>query len=142
VKTWIIEKEEELSSVANSILNSGVRKIAFHGDLGAGKTTLIKEIVKVLGSETPASSPTFSIVNEYQAKSSDQIFHFDFYRIKSLDEVYDIGYEDYFYSDAYVFVEWPEKIVSLLPESFSSIKIVLLDDMRREIQFEDNTLKE
>ena len=142
MKTWIIEKEEDLSSVANSILNSGVRKIAFQGDLGVGKTTLIKEIVKVLGSETPASSPTFSIVNEYRTRSSDQIFHFDFYRIKSLDEVYDIGYEDYFYSDAYVFVEWPEKIVSLLPESFSSVKITLLDDMRREIQFEDNTLKE
>jgi len=83
--------------------------------MGAGKTTFVKAICRYLGSTDIVSSPTFSIINQYLAPSGESIFHFDFYRIKDLVEVYNLGYEDYFFSGAYCFIEWPEKIESLLP---------------------------
>jgi len=98
---------------------------AFSGDMGSGKTTLIQALVKELGSTDPVSSPTFSLVNEYEIEDGgvNTIYHFDFYRIESIEEVYDIGYEEYFYSNNYCFIEWPEKIETLLPENYIEIRI-------------------
>lgn len=96
---------------------------AFYGEMGVGKTTLITAICKELGVTDGISSPTFSLVNEYTSAKGEKIFHFDFYRIKSISEAYDMGYEDYFYADAYCFIEWPEKIEELLPENCIKIKM-------------------
>jgi tRNA threonylcarbamoyladenosine biosynthesis protein TsaE len=93
--------------------------------MGAGKTTFIKAICEQLGVKDTISSPTFSIVNEYLTTKGDKVFHFDFYRIKTEQEAYDMGYEDYFYSKAYCFVEWPEKIETLLPPDTVNVNITL-----------------
>lgn len=113
----------EISKVAEQILASTASKILlFYGDMGVGKTTLIKELVKQLGVDEISSSPSFSIVNEYH-NSQNVIYHFDFYRIKDAVEAYDIGVEDYFYSGHYVFIEWPEKIDKILPNKTDNIYI-------------------
>ena len=96
---------------------------AFHGKMGAGKTTFIKAICEKLGVEDVINSPTFAIVNEYRANTGELIYHFDFYRINSIEEVYDFGYEDYFYSGSICFIEWPEKIESLLPYDVVNVNI-------------------
>ena len=96
---------------------------AFYGHMGAGKTTFIKAVCECLGVEDVINSPTFAIVNEYRAESGELIYHFDFYRIKKLDEVYDMGYEDYFYSGALCFIEWPELVEELLPEDAVKVYI-------------------
>ena len=97
---------------------------AFYGKMGAGKTTFIKAICEQLGVEDVITSPTFAIVNEYQSATTDEpIFHFDFYRVKKIEEVYDMGYEDYFYSGALCFIEWPELIEDLLPDDAVKVKI-------------------
>jgi tRNA threonylcarbamoyladenosine biosynthesis protein TsaE len=96
---------------------------ACKGKMGAGKTTFIKAICEELGVKDVISSPTFSIVNEYLSSKGEKIYHFDFYRINSLNEAYDLGYEDYFYSNAYCFIEWPEKIADLIPEGFVNVTI-------------------
>lgn len=93
------------------------------GAMGAGKTTLIKSFCKALGVEQNVSSPTFSLVNEYVSASGQIVYHFDFYRIKRISEVYDIGYEEYFYSGHYCFLEWPEMVSELLPEEYVEIQI-------------------
>lgn len=90
---------------------------AFYGDMGAGKTTFIKAVCEELGVQEPVTSPTFAIINEYRDKKGKSIYHFDFYRIKKLEEVFDFGYEDYFYSGNLCFIEWPELVESLLPEN-------------------------
>jgi len=101
----------------------GDRKVfAFYGSMGAGKTTFVKAICEKLGVEDVITSPTFAIINEYHAHD-DVIYHFDFYRIKKLEEVYDMGYEDYFYSGALCFIEWPELIEELLPEDAVKVSI-------------------
>lgn len=113
----------EISKVAEQILATTASKILlFYGDMGVGKTTLIKELVKQLGVDEISSSPSFSIVNEYHT-SQNVIYHFDFYRIKDAVEAYDIGVEDYFYSGHYIFIEWPEKIDKLLPNNTDNIYI-------------------
>ncbi|SRX55840.1 tRNA (adenosine(37)-N6)-threonylcarbamoyltransferase complex ATPase subunit type 1 TsaE [Aequorivita sp. CIP111184] len=115
--------QTEIPKVAEQILVSSVSKILlFYGDMGVGKTTLIKEIVKQLGIDEISNSPSFSIVNEYHT-SKDTIYHFDFYRINNIVEAYDIGVEDYLYSGHYVFIEWPEKIDKLLPNNTDKIYI-------------------
>ena len=97
---------------------------AFYGKMGAGKTTFVKAVCEELGVDDVITSPTFAIVNEYRsAKSGELIYHFDFYRIKKLEEVYDMGYEDYFYSGALCFIEWPELIEELLPED--AVRVVI-----------------
>ena len=96
---------------------------AFYGHMGAGKTTFIKAVCECLGVEDVINSPTFAIVNEYRAESGELIYHFDFYRIKKLEEVYDMGYEDYFYSGALCFIEWPELVEELLPEDAVKVYI-------------------
>jgi tRNA threonylcarbamoyladenosine biosynthesis protein TsaE len=97
------------------LLDKG-RIFAFYGKMGSGKTTFIKSICEELGVEDTINSPTFAIVNEYEDRDRNTIFHFDFYRIKSIEEVYNMGYEEYFYGDAVCFMEWPELIEELLPE--------------------------
>lgn len=92
------------------------RIFAFYGKMGSGKTTFIKSICEELGVEDSINSPTFAIVNEYEDRNQNTIYHFDFYRIKSIEEVYNMGYEEYFYGDAICFMEWPELIEELLPE--------------------------
>lgn len=103
------------------------RIFAFYGKMGAGKTSLIKELCNYLNVEDIVCSPTFAIVNEYKTNEGESIFHFDFYRIKSEKEAYDIGYEDYFYSGNYCFIEWSEKITELLPEKYVKIQIDVND---------------
>lgn len=104
---------------------------AFYGKMGAGKTTFIKAVCKALGVDDVVTSPTFAIVNEYRTDTAELIYHFDFYRIKKLEEVYDMGYEDYFDSGALCFIEWPELIEELLPADVVKVKIdVEPDDSR------------
>ena len=97
--------------------------IAFYGEMGAGKTTLIKEICKQIGVSDNVSSPTFAIVNEYRITSGEAVYHFDFYRIRNLQEAIDIGIEEYFNSGSYCLIEWPEKIAKLLPPQ--TVKLLL-----------------
>ena len=116
------------------------RVFAFYGKMGAGKTTFIKAVCEELGVDDVITSPTFAIVNEYTPSSallppSSKIFHFDFYRIKKLEEVYDMGYEDYFYSGSLCFIEWPELIKELLPEDAVRVTIVEDADGSRTINF-------
>ena len=127
-----ISKIEELEKVADSIIENFTKNniIAFFGSMGAGKTTLIKLICKKMGVTETISSPTFSIVNEYHLNSKRKIFHFDFYRIKSVEEVYDLGYEDYFYSNNFCFVEWPELVMKIMPSSYFKVQIKLIDNQR------------
>ena len=106
---------------------------AFYGHMGAGKTTFIKAVCEELGVSDVITSPTFAIVNEYTA--SVPVYHFDFYRIKKLEEVYDMGYEDYFYSGALCFIEWPELIEELLPEDAVRVTISEERDGTRSIEF-------
>lgn len=107
--------------------------ILFNGDMGAGKTTLISTLCKYLQSNDDISSPTFSIVNEYQSNIG-KIYHFDFYRIESLEEAFDIGLEEYLYSDEYCFIEWAEKIEELLPNKYLIINISILSESQRSIE--------
>ena len=109
------------------------RVFAFYGKMGAGKTTFIQSICRVLGSEDNVTSPTFALINEYNTKQLESIFHFDFYRIKELEEAFDLGYEDYIYSGSYCLIEWPEMIEPLLPENFVEVKIEVEDDEGRLI---------
>ena len=110
------------------------RVFAFYGEMGAGKTTFIKAICEELGVEDVITSPTVAIVNEYTS-SDGPIFHFDFYRIKKLEEVYDMGFEDYFYSGALCFIEWPELIEEVLPEDAVKVSIKEEEDGTRAILF-------
>lgn len=116
----------------NNIGDSTV--FAFYGKMGAGKTTFIKAICEELGVEDVITSPTFAIVNEYTAKEGP-IYHFDFYRIKKLEEVYDMGFEDYFYSGALCLIEWPELIEEVLPEDAVKVSIKEKEDGSRAILF-------
>ncbi|MEL6676024.1 MAG: tRNA (adenosine(37)-N6)-threonylcarbamoyltransferase complex ATPase subunit type 1 TsaE [Bacteroidota bacterium] len=109
-----------------------VRIFAFYGNLGAGKTTLIKGFSEVLGVREPVTSPTFNLIHEYRGAET-LIYHFDFYRIKSEAEAYDLGVEEYFYSDSYSFIEWPERIPTLLPEDAARITLSILDEQSRNI---------
>ena len=119
------------------IENMGDGKVfAFYGKMGAGKTTFIKAVCEELGVDDVITSPTFAIVNEYQsATTGDSIYHFDFYRIKKLEEVYDMGYEDYFYSGSLCFLEWPELIDDLLPEDATKVTIEATEEGGRIVKF-------
>ena len=132
---YIAKSEPDLNEIAAKLISnfSESRVILFYGEMGVGKTTLIKVLCKNLGVEEPTNSPTFSIVNEYLSKDKKSIYHFDFYRIEKEEEVFDMGYEDYFYSDNYCFVEWPEKIPNLLPENAVKVTIEEVEDNIRMI---------
>ncbi|MBP3614751.1 MAG: tRNA (adenosine(37)-N6)-threonylcarbamoyltransferase complex ATPase subunit type 1 TsaE [Bacteroidaceae bacterium] len=115
----------------------GERRIfAFYGSMGAGKTTFIKAVCEAMGVEDAINSPTFAIVNEYEDADSNTIFHFDFYRIKSIAEVYNMGYEEYLYSNAYCFIEWPELIEELLPEETVKVTIEETPEGQRKVTME------
>ncbi len=131
-----INSEDQLDEVAKSLLkfSQGEKFIVFEGDMAAGKTTFIKAFCKVLGSEDIINSPTFSIVNEYDS-SNGIIFHFDFYRLKNIQEAYDIGYEEYFYSNLYCLVEWPQKVEELLPDHYIKVKIDISGPSGRKFEF-------
>ncbi|MFC2759862.1 tRNA (adenosine(37)-N6)-threonylcarbamoyltransferase complex ATPase subunit type 1 TsaE [Hallella multisaccharivorax] len=108
---------------------------AFYGKMGAGKTTFIKALCEELGVDDVITSPTFAIVNDYTAEDDQHIYHFDFYRIKKLEEVFDMGYEDYFYSGSLCFIEWPELIEEILPGDSIKVTIMQLEDGSREVEF-------
>ena len=125
----------EIEMVAEQLLACTKGKtFLFFGDMGAGKTTLIKALVKKLGGEDVASSPTFSLVNEYVTKNGP-VNHFDFYRIEDENEAHDIGLEEYLASDAYNFIEWPEKIPSFQEEDHQKVEISILDEGLRKLKF-------
>ena len=111
---------------------------ALYGKMGAGKTTFIKALCQELGVEDVVTSPTFAVINEYRSDiAGELIYHFDFYRIKKLEEVYDMGYEDYFYSGALCFIEWPELVEELLPGNTIKVTIEELEDGSRELTMEN-----
>lgn len=129
-----VSQLSELDEAARQLLHfAGSEKVlVFEGAMGAGKTTFIKALAKALGIKETVSSPTFSIVNEYDA-AGQSVYHFDFYRIKSIREAYDIGYEEYFYSGQYCLIEWPERIEELLPEHYLKIQIETLSETERKL---------
>ncbi len=129
----------ELTSVAKEIIEQSKHKtLLFYGDMGVGKTTLIKEICSVLEITDIASSPTFSLVNEYVTKTNETVYHFDFYRIENEEEAYDIGIEDYLYNNHWCLIEWPNNIKNLLPLEAVSVEITSLDSGLRNIQLKTN----
>jgi len=127
-----IHSLEQLPEVARNLLSTfgEERFFAFFGKMGVGKTTLIKELCAALGVKDNVCSPTFAIVNEYSDGEGEPVYHFDFYRLKSVAEAYDIGYEEYFYSGCYCFTEWTEKIEELLPERYVRVEIEEKDGVR------------
>lgn len=123
---------DQLEEVAQKIIANNPKKvILFHGEMGVGKTTLIKQLCKTLGVTGATSSPTFSLVNEYEANENQLVYHFDFYRLNDEVEALDMGIDDYLYSGNWCFIEWAEKIPNLIPKSHSVISISLLADGKR-----------
>ena len=123
----------DIEEVAKQLINNLKTKTwLFYGNMGVGKTTLIKAIVKQLGCKDEVSSPTFSIINEYEI-NNDKIFHFDLYRIKNLEEAYHFGIEDYLDSNHYIFIEWPEKIESILTDELDKISIEIVSEKTRKL---------
>lgn len=130
----IIFSLDEINDVAQQILAQNPNKvILFHGEMGVGKTTLIKALANKLGVNDVTSSPTFSLVNEYQTTDNQTVYHFDFYRLNKEMEALDMGADEYLYSGNWCFIEWAEKISSLIPESHSTITINLLADGNRSL---------
>lgn len=129
----------DIDSVAKKILTipSLKKVITFNAEMGAGKTTLIKAIVKALGVLENSSSPTFSLVNEYQTENGKTVYHFDLYRLNSEEEAYDMGVDEYFYSGNWCFIEWPEKTPNLIPIDHANIAIKVLEDGRRELTIDN-----
>lgn len=134
---FIVDKVEDLAAAAERMIAQypQERIFLFYGHMGAGKTTFINALCAALEVQDSTSSPTFSIVNEY-ASSHGPLFHFDFYRLKDESEALDLGYEEYFYSGNYCFVEWPEKIENLLPSHYLKITIEAIDNQSRSISVE------
>ena len=133
-----IDSLSQLDMVAREVINelNGRSVVLFRGGMGAGKTTLISRIAAALGSEDNVTSPTFALVNQYEGEGDCRIYHFDFYRIDSIDEVFDLGYEEYFYSGDLCLVEWPEKIEPLIPEDVMKVRITVADDDSRIFEIE------
>ena len=124
----------DVDTVAKQLINNVTAKtLLFYGDMGVGKTTLIKSIIENLGSLDNVTSPTFSIVNEYQTEN-ELIYHFDFYRINDIEEGYNIGIEDYLYSNNWCLIEWPERLQSILPKEVDKIELVLNSDNSRSLK--------
>lgn len=143
--TILIENINEIDKAARLFIDQiGENRVfAFYGQMGAGKTTFIKAVCEALGVSDVITSPTFAIVNEYTFDferlplATGSIYHFDFYRIKKLEEVYDMGYEEYFYSGALCFIEWPELVEDLLPENAVKVNITQLPNGNRTLRIED-----
>jgi len=125
---------DELELVAQKVIDQHPSKvILFHGEMGVGKTTLIKQLCKTLGVTSATSSPTFSLVNEYETIDNQVVYHFDFYRLKNEMEALDMGADDYFYSGNWCFIEWAEKIPSLIPDEHAVITIELVENGKRHL---------
>ena len=135
--TITIKSIDSIADAAREFITQiGENKIfAFYGTMGAGKTTFVKALCEAMGVTDTVNSPTFAIVNEYDTPSGSPIYHFDFYRIKRLAEVYDMGYEDYFYGRGLCFIEWPELIEELLPEETVKVTIEEQPDGTRVVKF-------
>lgn len=133
MKELKIDSLDELKSVAEAVIESleGRNVVAFCGAMGAGKTTLISAIMEYLGSDDTVTSPTFALVNQYGTAGGDTVYHFDFYRINRIEEVFDMGYEEYFYSGDLCLIEWPELIEELLPEDAMVVRIEVLSPTER-----------
>ena len=132
---------DEIDQVANEVLRLlKSRIVLFNGEMGTGKTTFIKRLLKQMGSIDTVSSPTFSLVNEYQT-SNESVYHFDLYRIKDTSEVLDIGFEDYVFSNQWLFIEWPEQVMDLLPENVNVIQITINNNKSRSLKLTVNTKK-
>lgn len=126
---------EEIQDVARQILSQNLKKVVtFHAEMGVGKTTLIKALVQELGVRDMASSPTFSLVNEYEGNDGERIYHFDLYRLNNEEEAYDMGIDEYFYSGDWCFIEWPEKTPNLIPIDHAAIHIKLLPGGKRLLE--------
>lgn len=138
MKTIHITSQEELPQVAKAVIQALGRRtvVAFRGEMGAGKTTLIREIAAQLGATDTVTSPTFALVNQYKGSGKRPIYHFDFYRIDDLREAFDLGYEEYFYSGDICLVEWPEKIEQLLPENTIQVRITVDSETARTFEIE------
>lgn len=125
---------EEIDGAAQKLLDSNIKNIIlFHGSMGAGKTTFIKALAKRLGVKDMASSPTFSLVNEYETEDGKTLYHFDLYRLNSEEEAYDMGIDEYFYSGNLCLIEWPEKTPNLIPLDHTAIWLETLPDGRRRL---------
>ena len=138
MKTIHITSQDELPQVAEAVIRALGRRtvVALRGEMGAGKTTLIREIAAQLGATDTVTSPTFALVNQYKGSGNRTIYHFDFYRIEELREAYDLGYEEYFYSGDLCLVEWPEKIEPLLPENTIQVRIPVDSATARTFEIE------
>ena len=134
----IIRDKIYLHKSAKKFLNltSGKKIFAFSGSMGTGKTTIIKAICEVLGAKDIVTSPTFTIVNEYRTITGESIYHIDFYRIKKTEEVFDFGIEEYFESNSYCFMEWPELVEGILPPSTVKVRITVDENEQRILNFE------
>ena len=137
MRTISIPSPGQIDRAAETFLKDAgnVRVIAFSGELGAGKTTFIQALCRGLGVIMEINSPTFSLVNEYFTPDGTSLFHFDLYRIDDPEELFDLGYEEYFYSGARCFIEWPEKASHLIPEDALNVEIVVHNDNSREIVY-------
>lgn len=133
MKTISIDSLDGLAEVADAVVEAleGRTVVAFCGAMGAGKTTLISAIMERLGSHDTVTSPTFAIVNQYYTAERKPVYHFDFYRINSVAEAFDLGYEEYFYSGDLCLVEWPEKVEALIPDDAMVVRIEVLGDTER-----------
>lgn len=130
----LIYSLEEINAISNKILEQKPKKVViFNANMGVGKTTFIKSLLKNLGVIDTISSPTFSLINEYKTIDNQIVYHFDFYRLKSENEAYDFGIEEYLYSNHWCFIEWAEKIPNLLPQDYSIIDLELLDNGKRKL---------
>ena len=138
MKELVIDSPKDLDQVAEELIAAldGRSVVAFCGPMGAGKTTLISAIMEYLGSADTVTSPTFALVNQYYTASQEPVYHFDFYRINSLAEAFDMGYEEYFYSGDLCLVEWPERVEELLPEDVMIVRIEPLDETTRKFTIE------
>lgn len=135
---FIIHEIGDLPAIAKALLDDlgNSRIVAFDGQMGAGKTTFIQNVLRAMGIEETHGSPTYSLVNEYKSPFYGTVFHFDLYRLNSEEEAYDIGIEEMIYGEAYCFIEWPDKVLHLLPEDTVFVKIRLNEDLNRVISWE------